>query len=122
MHDIDILSTRRCSEIPPYHDIYNDRCNCRLYHWLCCSECYVVKKKSTACDADFGKKAKLMSKSPPIAVWHPYDPKYAGKTVCSCPKLAVVNSSFQAFFDIAILIIPIPIFKTLKLNYNLKGG
>lgn len=122
MHNIDFLSPHRCSEVPSHHDIYDDRFNNRLYHWLYCGKYYRMDNRGVVSDADVGDKAKLMSKDPPIAVWHPYDPKYDGKVVCSCAKLAIINSSFQAFFDIIILLIPIPIFKILKPNYNLRGA
>lgn len=122
MHNIDFLSPHCCSEVPSHYDIYNHRCNNRLYRWLCRSKYYDTDNRGVVFDADYGDKARLMSKDPPIAVWYPYDPKYEGKVVCSCAKLAIINSSFQAFFDIIILLIPIPIFKMLKPSYNLKGA
>ena len=71
--------------------------------------------------ADYFEKTTIFGRNPVKAVWYPFEPQYSNSRVCTCKLLSVIYSSFHAFIDFLILVIPIPILWGLKINKRTKG-
>ena len=70
---------------------------------------------------DYIAKTTIFGRNPVKAVWYPFEPQYDNSRVCTCKLLSVIYSSFHAFIDFLILVIPIPILWGLKINKRTKG-
>lgn len=59
--------------------------------------------------------------TPREALWTPTSNEYKTEIVCICGILSIVQSAVHATVDIALLIIPLPVILTVKVNSQKKS-